>query len=363
MASNTPLQDAAAVIRNETADRQNTAKRVGNLFRDIAKALEGTDTADGLTAKVDKLITDTTTLDGRITTTNNSLTALRSEVARTKTETIGGKACTTTYYSGSHLLDLGTVPSAAAAEQFCAKSRIAGDRAISIIRYRFTDTTVGQKSALLLQFHLGNHLTYQYLFQDNCVRVRGVSGATGSGDGGRAYAWELAMPNGLTYDTNTHQLKLHDYWGNNVGPIITFSDIANLSTSLSTETRARSNADTLLGNRITTLEAKKGIITMLPFGGVITGKTIKTSASAQIANQPQFIYYATDQHIFCAAHDGNPTNLCAHWVSGGTDYDEEKYQATSGDTITPIAGQVYYTTDGSHPYLLLPNGDMVAIGR
>lgn len=147
----------------------------------------------------------------------------RVDVGSTTAEALSGGESSVIYYTtdgnvvlngqvfGAGCLDLGVVSSDDAGCAEAAKSEVAGNRQISMIRFRVRGVQ-SEKVTVIWQWCNGVDVCAQLKFVDKSVWRRNVTGATGvAGATTSASQWERTWAHYLGYDAANRKIQLKDY--------------------------------------------------------------------------------------------------------------------------------------------------------
>lgn len=145
------------------------------------------------------------------------------DVGSTTAEALSGGDNSVIYYTtdgnvvlngqvfGGGCLDLGLVSSDDAGCAEAAKSEVAGNRQITMIRFRVRGVT-SEKVTVIWQWCNGVDVCAQLKFVDKSVWRRNVTGATGvDGATTSATQWERTWAHYLGYDAANRKIQLKDY--------------------------------------------------------------------------------------------------------------------------------------------------------
>ena len=145
------------------------------------------------------------------------------DVGSTTAEALSGGDNSVIYYTtdgnvvlngqvfGGGCLDLGLVSSDDAGCAEAAKSEVAGNRQITMIRFRVRGVT-SEKVTVIWQWCNGVDVCAQLKFVDKSVWRRNVTGATGvAGATTSASQWERTWAHYLGYDAANRKIQLKDY--------------------------------------------------------------------------------------------------------------------------------------------------------
>lgn len=145
------------------------------------------------------------------------------DVGSTTAEALSGGDNSVIYYTtdgnvvlngqvfGGGCLDLGLVSSDDAGCAEAAKSEVAGNRQITMIRFRVRGVT-SEKVTVIWQWCNGVDVCAQLKFVDKSVWRRNVTGATGvAGATTSATQWERTWAHYLGYDAANRKIQLKDY--------------------------------------------------------------------------------------------------------------------------------------------------------
>lgn len=145
------------------------------------------------------------------------------DVGSTTAEALSGGDNSVIYYTtdgnvvlngqvfGGGCLDLGLVSSDDAGCAEAAKSEVAGNRQITMIRFRVRGVT-SEKVTVIWQWCNGVDVCAQLKFVDKSVWRRNVNGATGvAGATTSATQWERTFAHYLGYDAANRKIQLKDY--------------------------------------------------------------------------------------------------------------------------------------------------------
>lgn len=145
------------------------------------------------------------------------------DVGSTTAEALSGSDNSVIYYTtdgnvvlngqvfGGGCLDLGLVSSDDAGCAEAAKSEVAGNRQITMIRFRVRGVT-SEKVTVIWQWCNGVDVCAQLKFVDKSVWRRNVTGATGvAGATTSASQWERTWAHYLGYDAANRKIQLKDY--------------------------------------------------------------------------------------------------------------------------------------------------------
>lgn len=145
------------------------------------------------------------------------------DVGSTTAEALSGGDNSVIYYTtdgnvvlngqvfGGGCLDLGLVSSDDAGCAAAAKSEVAGNRQITMIRFRVRGVT-SEKVTVIWQWCNGVDVCAQLKFVDKSVWRRNVTGATGvAGATTSATQWERTWAHYLGYDAANRKIQLKDY--------------------------------------------------------------------------------------------------------------------------------------------------------
>lgn len=145
------------------------------------------------------------------------------DVGSTTAEALSGSDNSVIYYTtdgnvvlngqvfGGGCLDLGLVSSDDAGCAEAAKSEVAGNRQITMIRFRVRGVT-SEKVTVIWQWCNGVDVCAQLKFVDKSVWRRNVTGATGvAGATTSATQWERTWAHYLGYDAANRKIQLKDY--------------------------------------------------------------------------------------------------------------------------------------------------------
>ena len=145
------------------------------------------------------------------------------DVGSTTAEALSGGDNSVIYYTtdgnvvmngqvfGAGCLDLGVVASDDAGCALAAKSEVAGNRQISMIRFRVRGVQ-SEKVTVIWQWCNGVDVCAQLKFVDKSVWRRNVTGATGvAGATTSATQWERTWAHYLGYDAANRKIQLKDY--------------------------------------------------------------------------------------------------------------------------------------------------------
>ena len=145
------------------------------------------------------------------------------DVGSTTAEALSGGENSVIYYTtdgnvvlngqvfGGGCLDLGLVSSDDAGCAEAAKSEVAGNRQITMIRFRVRGVT-SEKVTVIWQWCNGVDVCAQLKFVDKSVWRRNVTGATGvAGATTSATQWERTWAHYLGYDAANRKIQLKDY--------------------------------------------------------------------------------------------------------------------------------------------------------
>ena len=145
------------------------------------------------------------------------------DVGSTTAEALSGSDNSVIYYTtdgnvvlngqvfGGGCLDLGLVSSDDAGCAEAAKSEVAGNRQITMIRFRVRGVT-SEKVTVIWQWCNGVDVCAQLKFVDKSVWRRNVNGATGvAGATTSATQWERTFAHYLGYDAANRKIQLKDY--------------------------------------------------------------------------------------------------------------------------------------------------------
>ena len=145
------------------------------------------------------------------------------DVGSTTAEALSGSDNSVIYYTtdgnvvlngqvfGGGCLDLGLVSSDDAGCAEAAKSEVAGNRQITMIRFRVRGVT-SEKVTVIWQWCNGVDVCAQLKFVDKSVWRRNVTGATGvAGVTTSASQWERTWAHYLGYDAANRKIQLKDY--------------------------------------------------------------------------------------------------------------------------------------------------------
>lgn len=145
------------------------------------------------------------------------------DVGSTTAEALSGGDNSVIYYTtdgnvvmngqvfGAGCLDLGVVASDDAGCALAAKSEVAGNRQITMIRFRVRGVT-SEKVTVIWQWCNGVDVCAQLKFVDKSVWRRNVTGATGvAGATTSATQWERTWAHYLGYDAANRKIQLKDY--------------------------------------------------------------------------------------------------------------------------------------------------------
>lgn len=145
------------------------------------------------------------------------------DVGSTTAEALSGSDNCVIYYTtdgnvvlngqvfGGGCLDLGLVSSDDAGCAEAAKSEVAGNRQITMIRFRVRGVT-SEKVTVIWQWCNGVDVCAQLKFVDKSVWRRNVTGATGvAGATTSATQWERTWAHYLGYDAANRKIQLKDY--------------------------------------------------------------------------------------------------------------------------------------------------------